>query len=87
MEQIEKEERDHLMQETLKRDLEAEKEVFIWNTKVEAQVEVEITKVGDVTKREKDLILLQEKVHILKLHHNRDIRNFQKENNELKYAL
>lgn len=87
MEQNEKEERDHLMQETLKRDLEAKKEASVWTTKAEAKVEVETSKVGDIAEREQDLILLQEKVQILKMQHNRDLRYLQKENKELKDAM
>ena len=55
------------MQETLERDLEDEREVSIWNTKVEEQVDTEAIKIGNVVEREQDLFLLQEKVQILKI--------------------
>jgi hypothetical protein len=50
-------------------------------------VEVQTTKVGDITEKEQDLILLQRKVQILKMQHNKDLRKLQKENKELKDAL
>lgn len=87
MDQIEKEGRDHLMQETLKRALEDENEASIWKIKEKEQVKVETTKVGDIIEKEQDLILLQEKVKILKMKHNRELRQLQKEKKELKDSL
>ena len=66
IEKTKKEEREHLMQETLKSALKDEKEVSIWKTKAEVQVETKEIKVGNVVEREKDLIFLQEKYKFLK---------------------